>query len=206
MKEFSISDSGYLHETDAHEVATRAAETFPWVDPLALEASVMLIRASQTHARVHAPTQAEFGLSGARFGVLRVLFQTDGAGLTMNQIASRLQVTAANITKLIEGLVDDGLAERTPDPDDRRAVRVRLTDAGRERFEAVRPLRFRRIQQEFAGLDETEKKILIHLLAKLRMTVSAKPPVGEVVERFPTHRGRGARSEVTRTGTNKGDD
>jgi MarR family transcriptional repressor of emrRAB len=179
MNQFSISDDGFVSETDAHDLAEHTHETFPWVNVLAIEASMMLTRAYQSHAKVHGPTQEEFGLSGARFSVLRVIYQNDHAGLTMNQIAKGLLVTASNITKLIDGLVQDGLVERVVDAEDRRAVRVQLTETGRQRFEAIRPNRFRRIQEEFSGLDEREKRMFIHLLAKLRMTSAAKPVMME---------------------------
>ena len=112
--------------------------------------------------------EADCGISRARFGVLRALASAD-TGLTMNEIARQLIVTATNVTRHIVALAEDGLVERTVDPNDKRSVIVHLTDAGRRRFEDVMPERVKRAEEEFSSLSEREKRMLIHIVAKLRM-------------------------------------
>jgi DNA-binding MarR family transcriptional regulator len=71
---------------------------------------------------------AAHGLTRAR---ATVLWQLHHHGPTTQQrLARTIGVTARNITALVDGLVESGFARRDPHPDDRRAVLVRLTDAG----------------------------------------------------------------------------
>lgn len=50
--------------------------------------------------------------------------------LRPSDLADRIETGAANITKIVGRLEDEGLVGRMPDPADRRAVIVALTDAG----------------------------------------------------------------------------
>lgn len=52
-------------------------------------------------------------------------------GMTPGELTRALLVTAGNVTGIVERVVSGGLAERRPVPDDRRAVRIRLTPRGR---------------------------------------------------------------------------
>lgn len=52
-------------------------------------------------------------------------------GMTPGELTRALLVTAGNVTGIVERVVAGGLAERRPVPDDRRAVRIRLTPRGR---------------------------------------------------------------------------
>lgn len=53
-------------------------------------------------------------------------------GLKVSEISSILQVTSPSITQLVKSLEAVGYVERSADPDDRRAVRVKLTDRGED--------------------------------------------------------------------------
>jgi DNA-binding MarR family transcriptional regulator len=50
----------------------------------------------------------------------------------MGNISTYLGSTLSSSTSIIDRLVDKGLVERTPDPDDRRVVICQLTHRGRE--------------------------------------------------------------------------
>jgi len=54
------------------------------------------------------------------------------AGGTLNQVASRVNRGAPAISRAIDTLVRAGLVDRQPDPDNRRRLQLRLTQAGRE--------------------------------------------------------------------------
>ena len=47
-------------------------------------------------------------------------------------LSTALKVSPSFITQMANGLVEAGLADRSPDPDDRRAVRLRVTPRGDE--------------------------------------------------------------------------
>ena len=75
------------------------------------------------------------GLSSGRLGVLFRLFR--GGEASLGDLAVALDSTPRNITGLVDHLERDGLVERVPDPDDRRSVRARLTEAGRAKISAI---------------------------------------------------------------------
>ena len=50
---------------------------------------------------------------------------------TLNQVAAKVKRGAPAISRAIDFLVRSGLVERQPDPDNRRRLALRLTDAGR---------------------------------------------------------------------------
>jgi len=58
--------------------------------------------------------------------------------LTMGALAERLNLELSSVTRLIDGLVGDGLAERTRDDRDRRVCLVHATRRGRRLIEQIR--------------------------------------------------------------------
>src|SRR5262245_59985510 len=69
------------------------------------------------------------GVTPARLSALSVL--VFGGERTIGSLATAEGVTPPTMTRLVAGLVADGLVERAGDPADRRAVRIRATAAGR---------------------------------------------------------------------------
>jgi DNA-binding MarR family transcriptional regulator len=69
-------------------------------------------------------------------------------------------VTQPAITMLVNRLGQRGWVERVPDPLDRRAVLVRMTAAGRERFEALRAEYRALLHEEMASLSDDEVETL----------------------------------------------
>jgi DNA-binding MarR family transcriptional regulator len=72
---------------------------------------------------------AESGLTVPQYRMLGVL--SDG-GQRSARLAQRLAIRKPTATALADGLVAAGLAEREGEPGDRRVVRLRITDAGRD--------------------------------------------------------------------------
>ncbi|MFF2242569.1 MarR family winged helix-turn-helix transcriptional regulator [Arthrobacter sp. NPDC058130] len=82
---------------------------------------------------------ADGELSAAQLSTLKMLMDTGPAtaatasaagGVRVGEIARNLGVKVPSATEQIIKLERAGLARREPDPEDSRAVRVRLTDAG----------------------------------------------------------------------------
>ncbi|MGM1065138.1 MarR family winged helix-turn-helix transcriptional regulator [Saccharothrix sp. Mg75] len=79
--------------------------------------------------RVDALLRAEHDLALSAFEALHVVARTPG-GVRVGDLAVALRVTVGGTSKLVDRAERAGLLERLPDPDDRRAARVALTDAG----------------------------------------------------------------------------
>ncbi len=58
-------------------------------------------------------------------------------GIALKALASRMQMTVPATSLLVESMVEKGLFERTPNPEDRRAVCIRLSEKGMEICEQV---------------------------------------------------------------------
>lgn len=78
----------------------------------------------------------------------------------MAELAAAEQVRAPTMTRVVDALVADGLAEREPDPADRRIVRVRATERGRDLLEAGRRRRVRALTERLGKLAESERRAL----------------------------------------------
>jgi DNA-binding MarR family transcriptional regulator len=108
-------------------------------------------------------------LTHAQYVALFVLCLTpeSGAdGLPIGAIADGLLNRASDTTRLVDRLERAGLAERFPNPVDRRGVLVRATDKGRRVFEEITPdiQELHRTQWGNLSVDETTQ--LDHLLLK----------------------------------------
>jgi DNA-binding MarR family transcriptional regulator len=87
-------------------------------------------------------------------------------GVPMGAVADGLLNRASDTTRLVDRLERAGVAERRPNPADRRSVLVRATPAGHRVFTVVTPQLqdFHRHQWENLSGDEIDT--LNHLLAK----------------------------------------
>lgn len=175
MPEFLIQDDGFLTERSAHETAAWYASYSPTNDRLSFEAHLMLTRARLFMDNVSdfSPTQ---NLTRSRYNFLRVLFQAAPHRLSLNEVSQGLNVSQTNITKLTDGLEKDGYVRRVAHAQDKRVILVELTDLGSSTFESILPRAVRRTEEHWSGLNDDEKKLLIHLLAKFsRHLVGGSP-------------------------------
>jgi DNA-binding MarR family transcriptional regulator len=58
-------------------------------------------------------------------------------GPTVGELAAALDVDGSTMSRNLDGMVAASLVERTPNPDDRRSVVVRLSAAGRRTVEEI---------------------------------------------------------------------
>lgn len=86
--------------------------------------------------RIDARLRDEHGLSLAFFWPLYVVGRSSG-GLRVGEIAEALGLTAGGASKIVDRVERMGLLQREPDPEDRRASRVVLTDAGRSTLDSA---------------------------------------------------------------------
>lgn len=79
------------------------------------------------------------GKAGVSPTLLAALSTIDRHGpMTVGDLASHEQVRKPTVTRILGSLVEQGLAERTPDPLDRRVAWVQLTPAGRKLMQHTR--------------------------------------------------------------------
>jgi len=114
-------------------------------------------------------------LSEGRLGVLFRLFKSGPTPL--GDLATDLDSTPRNITGLVDHLERDGLVERVPDPDDRRSVHARLTEAGRSQIDSIWQEALTHQEKLVAGMNKEELAQLRHLC--LHLVQNARKELGK---------------------------
>lgn len=137
------------------------------VQPAVVKAWGSLVRAKAEIGRGLHRELGAHGLAGVQLGILRVLAESSGDGVKLNEISQRLYVTPGNLTGLVDRLEEAGYLRRAPCSGDRRATLAVLTPAGRRLFEQVHPLHVSRITQVMSALTLPEQKLLTSLLTRL---------------------------------------
>jgi DNA-binding MarR family transcriptional regulator len=131
--------------------------------------------ASELDRRVAGLTRLLRGQTGAGLSVtaLSTLRRVEvGEACRITELAAAEQVAQPSMTALVGRLEGRGLVRRDPDPADRRAVRVAITDAGREQLAAVRAARAELLAARIDRLDESERAALAAALPALDSLLS----------------------------------
>jgi DNA-binding MarR family transcriptional regulator len=103
--------------------------------------------------------EAEGAAEGAAVG--------DAAGLRLKDLAERLRIAPRSATEVVDQLQDKGLVERRPDPVDRRATRIVLTEGGTRVRAQVREERRRQAGDYFSVLSAPDRAELARILSEL---------------------------------------
>jgi DNA-binding MarR family transcriptional regulator len=98
------------------------------------------------------------GISPPRLSALSVL--VFGGPMSLAELAAAEEVKAPTMSRIVEGLVVDGLASREADPGNRRKVRIAATEEGRRRLEAGRERRVRALTERLRRLADSEQRAL----------------------------------------------
>jgi DNA-binding MarR family transcriptional regulator len=85
----------------------------------------------------------------------------------MHQLAVALSITPSSATQLVDRLVKLGLVERLREDEDRRLVRVQLSEAARRRFEELMRLHLRGLAAATEPLSDADLETLVGLLARI---------------------------------------
>jgi DNA-binding MarR family transcriptional regulator len=117
------------------------------------------------YARMHTLLE-ELGLYRGQPPMLFALWEREGA--THGELAARLHVKPATITKMITRMERAGFVERRSDPEDQRVSRVYLSDAGRSIREQVEQV-WRTLEEEtFEGFSTEKRDLLQQFLLQMR--------------------------------------
>jgi DNA-binding MarR family transcriptional regulator len=117
------------------------------------------------HSRAHALLE-EVGLYRGQPHVLRVLWEREGC--THTELAARLHVQPATITRMLQRMERAGFVERRSDPEDQRVSRVYLTEAGRAVQEGVQQIWHTLEEESLAGFGPEERVLLRGVFVRLR--------------------------------------
>jgi DNA-binding MarR family transcriptional regulator len=112
-----------------------------------------------------------FHVTLPRFDLMAQL-DKNPAGMTLGELSSRMMVSNGNVTGLVERLLAQGLLDRRPSPNDRRAQLVSLSSDGRRAFRAMARTHENWIAEIFGELDPGEIDEMMQLLAKAKASTA----------------------------------
>jgi len=109
---------------------------------------------------------AAYDVTPSQVRAIRVL--ASHGGVRSKELADHLRIAPRSATEVVDALEAKGLVARSPDPGDRRAVVVALTDRGHELSEEVRRARGVESEKMFSRLTEADRDALARILGKLQ--------------------------------------
>jgi DNA-binding MarR family transcriptional regulator len=115
------------------------------------------------------------GLEPLEHKVLIQIFGAPDAPLRVNEIAGRLDVAPALVSRLLKGLEADGLVVRTPAAEDRRITRVAATDEARALLAEIDIGVRHHVDYFQAGLGDEERAAALRIFA---FYLGVRPPSG----------------------------
>lgn len=101
------------------------------------------------------------------FFTIGFVFSRQQEPITMGDLSRILGVPFSTATRTVDWLVNNGYVQRLADPGDRRVVRVELTGAGKELYQAMNDLLLESAEQFLRNFSLDERKELGRLLGKL---------------------------------------
>lgn len=101
------------------------------------------------------------------YEVLALLRRAEPELLTPLQVAQHLMTSQSGMTGKLDRLERQGLVQRTPDREDRRAIRLGITDSGRALVDQAFTTSLSVYQSMLEGFTPTEAKDLEVLLEKI---------------------------------------
>ncbi|WP_460319802.1 MarR family winged helix-turn-helix transcriptional regulator [Paenibacillus sp. YSY-4.3] len=138
-------------------------------DPAAIDLIHILIRTTQTIQRDFktqiSTVDLPFKISGPR---LRLLSTVSEAGqIRMSELAVKLDIQARTVTDFVDALEKDGLLLRIPDPTDRRATLIQLTELAHAHLQEALAQQAIIAEQLIQNLTPGQRKELLEMLLLL---------------------------------------
>jgi DNA-binding MarR family transcriptional regulator len=88
--------------------------------------------------------------------------------MRLSELSDHLRIAPRSTTEVVDGLEGRDLVRRQPDPGDRRATLVALTDRGAELGKAIQAARDANAERFFDTLSEADRADLTRILQLLR--------------------------------------
>ncbi len=121
------------------------------------------------------PVFRAIGLTENTFHVLCLLLASEHGRASPGELSEMVGTSRANMTRLLEELVEDGYVARSIDPRDARRHVISITPAGRAKALEAAPQLREPIENAFSDLDTEEFAVLERVLRKLIVSLD-KPP------------------------------
>jgi len=99
--------------------------------------------------------------------------------LRMTDVARYLSVTTAAATGIVDRLVRGGYVSRVYDPSDRRIIRVRLTEKGKDLVKNLIVHKVARIKEIFSRLSDKDRTDYLRVLTRIQGILAQESEAGQ---------------------------
>jgi DNA-binding MarR family transcriptional regulator len=128
-------------------------------------AAFWINRASRMLLRHFDARLRPFGFAMSHLPVLRAL--AGGGSLSQIELAEAARVEQPTMAETLTRMVRDGVAQREPNPNDKRGTLVSLTRRSRARLSKARVALVQADREAMVGLTDAEKAVLRELLERV---------------------------------------
>ena len=111
----------------------------------------------------------ELGVTASQGYILLALPEI--GSVTMNDLSVRMKLANSTMTRMVDQLVQKGMVTRGPDPEDRRIVRVRLTEQGQGVKIRLKKTMQDLFSQILKDIPAGEREQIIHSLKTLTQSI-----------------------------------
>jgi DNA-binding MarR family transcriptional regulator len=133
-----------------------------------------LVEIRRVERRMSAGTPGACRITPAQGALVHEIALVGEEGATAAGLAARLGISSPAVTQLVDGLVGEDVLRREHDPDDRRRVRIRLTDNGQRLYDLFDEARLAQAAALLQPLSDEEAATLGRLLTKVTLAASAQ--------------------------------
>ncbi|UZN03573.1 MarR family winged helix-turn-helix transcriptional regulator [Cellulomonas sp. S1-8] len=158
------------HDAARHDAAHHGAAHRARRDPARLpepsEELLELLHDVLRTARRDAAERLGHDITPGQLRLLRTLDRCD-CPRRLGELAAALDVAPRSVTSKVDQAEQDGWVRRVPDPDDRRATLVEITDAGHDLLDRLSARRHEGVRARLEVLDADEQRTLLDLLRRV---------------------------------------
>ncbi|MFG2886920.1 MarR family winged helix-turn-helix transcriptional regulator [Streptomyces sp. NPDC048297] len=161
------------HKDPVDAIVDQWARVRPDLDTRAMEVFGRIFRLSRAMGDRMEKAYEPYGISRGEFDVLATLRRSDEPyTLSPRELSSTLMLTTGGMTGRLDKLERAGLLRRSPDPHDRRALRVTLTEEGLRLIDEVVGAGLTEQRAALSALDDEQADQLADLLRNLLRTTA----------------------------------
>jgi DNA-binding MarR family transcriptional regulator len=170
------------------QLSLTAEENGQDFDATVLALTLSLYRAVEAYDRAHVAELAPHRLNPGQFSVLTALHRA-GQPVTMRELSEMVSVRPANLTSVVDALVERSLVDRRLNPGDRRSFLVTTTPAGEEFLMTFLTGHWPYLTSLTSGLTARQQQQLTRLLDQLRASIETNVRAGPAKEADPEQAG-----------------
>jgi DNA-binding MarR family transcriptional regulator len=134
--------------------------------------AMLMAQVSRLMRRAFDEKARAIGVTRPQWQVLSLLVAHEG--INQGGLAELLEVEPITLGRMIDRLQEGALVERRPDPADRRAWRLYLTDKARGLLTQLRPLAAEMIEAALDGIAQVRRDEIADVMRHMRTNLSRR--------------------------------